>query len=199
MKRIFIFILALFLTSSTFAQSVSFGPRIGMNVAKLKGEDYSKLGLNFGVFANAYVTQKLGFEVAAMFSQEGASGNSIYESSSLNLSSCKTKLNYLNIPVLLKYRIIGKFNVFAGPQFGVLLNAKQKYDKNTLNLKNSLKDASVAGVVGVGCTFLNLLDVNLNYNFGFNNIVDDKTINPMESFASNFKGGTWQITFGLVF
>ncbi|MFI3263157.1 MAG: porin family protein [Rikenellaceae bacterium] len=199
MKRILILIFAFFLTSASFAQSLSFGPRVGMNIAKLKGIEDSKLGLNVGVYANIYVN-KVGIEVAGMFSQEGGSGEAIYDYDG-SLFSSVTKLNYFNVPVVLKYKIIGNLNVFAGPQFGFLLSAKQKNgNTSSFNLKDKLKSSTVSGVAGVGYTFLGLLDVNLNYNFGFQNIVEDQTIvSGVESFASNIRGGTWQITFGLDF
>jgi hypothetical protein len=45
----------------------------------------------------------------------------------------KLKLNYLQIPLMFKYRTNGevaRFYVMAGPQFGFLLNAKQTYYLN---------------------------------------------------------------------
>ncbi|MFI3268231.1 MAG: porin family protein [Rikenellaceae bacterium] len=196
MKRIFILIFALFLTTVTYSQSVSFGPRVGMNIAKLRGIEDSKLGLNVGGFVNAYVTQKWGVEVAAMFSQEGGTESSSSSGYNYDIS---TKLNYLNIPVLLKYKLFGNFNVFAGPQFGKLLSAT--LDKgSSYNIKDCLSKTTVSGVAGVGCTFLKLLDVNVNYNFGVQNIViDQSVIEGIETINSSLKNGTWQLTVGISF
>lgn len=206
MKKLITLIVISFLTITTYAQGVSFGPRVGMNISKLNNNnaDY-KLGLNVGAFFTGYFTPHFGIEVAAMFSQEGSKKVGDVDGFS-NDVMIKTNLNYLNIPVVAKFNIIGGLNVFAGPQFGVLLNAREKIDnKVTFNIKDSFYKTNLSGVVGTGYRFRGGLDIAVNYNFTFTK--SNKSFKVGEHLPGlgnsytlpSMRGGTWQLTLGYAF
>lgn len=200
MKKLSILLIMLFATFATYAQTLEFGPRVGVNMSKLKGGDLNeiKAGLNIGIFAKYNLTKKIGIDVAAMYSQEGTGVDNTGE-----IESSSIKLNYINVPVVLKYKLIGELNIFAGPQFGFLTSGKFKVPKiATLNVKDEFKKSNISGVAGVGYTLFKFIDLNLNYNFMFNNIT--KTSEALDLNGSDFempdlKGGTFQVTVGLKF
>lgn len=204
MKKIILIPVLLMFTTAVFAQGVSFGPRVGMNLSKVTNiKSDIKLGLNVGAFFTGYFTPHFGIEVAAMFSQEGAKRE--IETPSLGSVAVKTRLNYLNIPVVVKYRIIGGLNVFVGPQFGVMLSAKDVTKKITVNVTDAYRNTNISGVAGVGYKFNGGFDINFNYNFTmsklrkegeFSNIIGDLTgVSSLPSVG----GGVWQLTLGYAF
>jgi hypothetical protein len=63
------------------------------------------------------------------------------------------KLNYLQIPLMFKYRTTGevaRFYVMAGPQFDFLLSAKQTYYKNDASLTDEVYNPKLNKPVKIG-------------------------------------------------
>lgn len=204
MRKFLLVSILLISVSTVFAQGISFGPRVGMNISKLTNiHSDAKLGLNIGAFFTGYFTKSVGIEVAAMFSQEGAKyytdvpalGNHI---------DVKTRLNYINFPVVVKVRLLGGLNVYAGPQFGLLASARNVYDKMTYDVKDYFKTLNMSGVVGVGYRFNGGFDIGVNYNFGFAKATSNSNVNsiPNNPIISSFpktSSGTWQLILGFAF
>lgn len=206
MKKIILILSVLLFSASTInAQDFGFGPRIGFNASKItkSGKD-GKLGLNIGAFADVGLTNSLSIEVAAMFSQQGIKGNTV-DFSGRDIKN-SMRVNYVNIPVVAKFNIIGGLNVFAGPQFSALTSATFKTDKVKVNLKEAFTKGDVGGIIGVGYQFNFGLNVAANYNFGFVDMVSDtykldasdEIINRVKPFLDDLDGknSTWQFTVG---
>lgn len=204
MKKLLTTIIGVLLITTTYAQSVSFGPKVGMNISKLTNIDSDeKLGLNVGMFFTGYFTSVLGIEVSAMFSQEGTS-RSVDLPGFGNDIDVKTKLNFLNIPVVLKLNPIGGLNFFVGPQFGLLLSAKDKIgDDVTIKVKDEFHNANLSGVAGFGYRFIENIDISVSYNFMFTKTNKSNVISVPGGSISyevpNMKGNTWQLTIGYAF
>jgi hypothetical protein len=78
------------------------------------------------------------------------------------------KLNYLSIPLLLRYNIGGILSLNAGPQFSILLNN----DKTLLqNGQSAFKNGDFAMVAGAQLNF-KFLRIYGRYNIGLQNIND---------------------------
>jgi len=61
------------------------------------------------------------------------------------------KLNYVDIPVLIRLNIYPFLNVFAGPQASLLLSRKYELDGNTDTSTEVISGYDLGGVVGLGC------------------------------------------------
>ncbi|MGA0556309.1 porin family protein [Larkinella sp. VNQ87] len=130
MKRVLIFGLLLFLTSSSalFAQQRwSAGPRLGVNVSSLYGKSSyynAKAGLVAGAFVSYSAINHFGISADVLYSQRGGK----YDNAA-DRSSHIQHLNYLEIPVVARYylNLSGNFrpNFFIGPSLGILLNSKR--------------------------------------------------------------------------
>ncbi|MCA6484840.1 MAG: outer membrane beta-barrel protein, partial [Chitinophagaceae bacterium] len=83
------------------------------------------------------------------------------------------KMEYLSIPILLRYNLFGGFlTLNAGPQFGILI---QK-DKSILaNGENAFKSGDLSMVAGAQLNIL-MLRIYGRYNIGLTNInnIDDR-------------------------
>ena len=115
-----------------------FGLKVGGNMATLSGVDdgsYS-LGLNFGLAASLKLNES--FYLAPEFcpvARKGIkdipallTGNAELDALLEDPSSTVRKLNYLDVPVILQYKVNDKFSVGAGPQFSYLLSGSDHYE-----------------------------------------------------------------------
>lgn len=97
-------------------------------------------------------------------------------------SNLKTTLNYINIPIVLKYYPVGSLNVQVGPQLGILTGAKGDlvpYNSQGIisgrpildqDLSSYLKSVDFAIAFGVGITLPASIDLNVRYNIGITDI-----------------------------
>jgi hypothetical protein len=98
----------------------------------------------FGGAANLNVgfdfTNHLGIKIEVGYGRYGQKYTDKRDSSTFDRD---IKLNYLTIPIMLKCRIGGplvKFYIAIGPQFNMLLSAKQTYNKNDLPYMDDIDD-----------------------------------------------------------
>ena len=162
-KNILLAIFICFLTSKVQSQEglIDFGPKIGANFSVLDTNtdvsEESITGLTAGLFLEVSLPTSLSFQAELLYSEQGAdldSGVSIEE----------IELDYLQVPLLGKFRFLKIANIHAGPQFGFLTN-----DLDSQNIETENFD--ISGVAGVGVE-LGKLRADLRYNFGFTETIE---------------------------
>lgn len=126
MHKIFLLFGALFgLAGAAQGQNIRYGLKGGVSLAQLTNfsseASHSQVGATAGLMADAALSEKLSLHPEMLFSQKGqrfeGSGPGGY-------SSTETfRLNYLDVPVLLRLKF-GGFFAEGGPQAGILLHAK---------------------------------------------------------------------------
>jgi opacity protein-like surface antigen len=163
------------------------GPRAGLNVSTINKEkgllfndniNY-KQGLNAGIFLNYRLSSLFGLQTELLYSQQGytTQGIGITDISGTPFfdAKFKTSLQYLNVPVLLDYKL-GQTGIYLelGPQVGFLL--EDNYYADNKKIDNYLKedkpstnkiDFSMVG--GVGYHFDFGVSVSARYSYGFIN------------------------------
>lgn len=182
MKKIIIAIaVILFLTAGARAQT-SFGLKGGMTSSNLKGSQgglsvslTSKIGFYAGAFAEIGVSENFAVQPEVIYSLLGAK----LKSDSLKY---KEDLNYINIPVLAKYKNNG-FSAFAGPQIGILLSAK---NSNGQTIKDEYNSTDFSGVVGAGYTTMGGVGFDARYQIGFGNVAKNSGVVSVKSNAFYF-------------
>lgn len=184
MKKI-IFPVLLFMSLSTFAQKFEFGLKAGANISNFTGgtfTDVDKKAL-VGFHGGAYVAFLLGnnfmIQPEALFSTQGAKFKDVD-------GDTKYKVNYLNVPVMLKFRSTGGFFVEAGPQVGFRLNESIP-DQTVGNFAKSL-DLSVAG--GIGYQSPIGLGIGARYIAGLSKVGD---FDASQGVDPDFKNGVIQV------
>jgi hypothetical protein len=138
------------MTAITGAWSqVNFGIKAGVNVASQVysggGVTYSPssvLGFHGGVYAHIKFG-KFGIQPEAYYSMAGSKV-------SFSGASNAVKTNYISLPILLRFNITDFFNIHAGPQFGLLVSAKQTYNGTSTDIKNQLKSGDFGIAAGAG-------------------------------------------------
>ncbi len=127
---------AMIFSLSAFAQESdrvwSIGPEVGVNFSKL-GRDADDSDYKAGLLAGGFVTYSIrntyGFTVKVLYSQKGAAYSDEFLGEDIDF---KTRLNYIEIPVLARvfFNREGTIrpNVFLGPTFGFMTGAQIKVD-----------------------------------------------------------------------
>jgi long-subunit fatty acid transport protein len=209
MKKIFLSAVAVLAFGFTNAQGVKFGAKAALNVSTLTGDVEnvsSLLGFQVGGFAEIKLSEKFAVQPELMYSTQGAK-SSYTESSggaSLKLES-KSKLSYLNIPVMAKYFVTPKFSLEFGPQIGFLMSAKQDIsstgtfggvsvsESESIDIKDKTSSVDFSINFGTGYDFTENLTVGLRYNLGLTNVVDIKDS------KDSIKNGVLSVSLGYKF
>jgi hypothetical protein len=147
----------------------------GANITKVDGisfEDQFKYGYHVGGFAEFGLGNKFGVQPEVLFSQYSTTLDSNYKhiyQDVFNSNQSTVKLDYLSIPILLTYKLLGNFlTLQAGPQFSVLINQ----NKNLLqNGGEAFKNGDFA-MVGGAQLKLSAIRITGRYVVGLQNIND---------------------------
>lgn len=198
MKKLFFLSLLSVMTFTGFAQT-HFGVRGGVNFANINGDDTDNLSARtaifLGVFGEFGLDDVFAIQPEILFSQQGAE----YEDSEEDgvFYDGRFKLDYLNIPVMVKIYVADGFFLEAGPQIGFLLSATDEFDSpisGEEDIKDFIKSTDFSGNIGLGYQLDMGLSLNARYNFGLSNI-DDFGVDVDES----FKNGVLSIGAGFRF
>jgi len=137
----------------------SLGLKAGANISKVDGVEDAKNYTNFnaGVFGLFKLT-KFGIQPEVLYSGQG------YKTDDNEL-----KAVYLNIPVMVKFYIVGGFNIQAGPQYGILLSAE---DKDGEDIKDDFKSSDMSAAFGLGFDAPFGLVFDARYVMGLSDIND---------------------------
>lgn len=185
-KRILVTVIATLGTVLTFAQTTStgaeFGVKGGVNFSNLYTEDVDDnnvlTSFNAGFYAKLPITESVAIQPEFLYSRKGA--ELVYDNAFAQ-GTAKFKLNYIEVPVLLKVNIIKNFNIHAGPYFAYLIDAQvtnessnanfdfeQNYDNDDFNKF----DAGLSA--GFGFDFDNL-GIGFRYNYGLTTVGKERT------------------------
>lgn len=174
MKKIYLsFVIIVLVSSMAHAQSVSFGLRGGINIAKatVSGgsgsvSTDSEVGLQLGTYATFMISDDFGLQPELVYSQYGGS-------STFNGTKSTGTFGYLSIPLMARYNVSENFSLQAGPQLGFLLSATSKAGSgNSVDIKDAYNTVDLGGAVGFGVDF-GSFNAGARYYFGLSNIAKD--------------------------
>ena len=166
---------AVLLSSAVMAQ-FHIGAKGGANITKINGKSFKdefRYGYSIGGFMEVRLGNKLVLQPEVLFNQYSTTLDSnfknIYQGVFNASAQTKVKLNYLSIPILLNYKLIGSFlSLQAGPQFSVLMNNNKTLLQNGGEAFKNGEFSMLGGVqLKVGA-----FRVNGRYSIGLNNIND---------------------------
>lgn len=126
MNKIVAATLFVFLSCTVQAQ---FGIKAGLNFANLKGN----ADADFNTLTNFHIG---GVYEVSIFDHLSLQPELVYSVQGAKVDDEELKLNYFNVPVLLKFYLNDGFNIHAGPQMGMLLSESdyfERFDTNTFD------------------------------------------------------------------
>ena len=174
MKKLLTPVVALLLMSNLVsAQKLNFGGKLGANLTKITGQAFKDgydLGYHLGAFAEIDLSKKWGIQPEVLWNQTNTHTASTFNEITNNWqqNTKDIKLNYLTIPVLLRYNIGSLITLNLGPQFGILLNKDESLWNNG---KEAFKGGDLSLVGGVSVNISKLRAYG-RYNIGLNNVND---------------------------
>lgn len=174
-KLSFLVLILLVVFQSVNAQKLAFrlGAKAGANATKIDGQRFENgFGLSYhvGFFSEIDFGKKIGIQPELLWSQSSTRAASFSSIGTLPgiLPMSDIRLNYLQIPVLLRYSPASVITLLAGPQFSELINPNENLLQNGDRAFTSVDFAMVFG------TQINLKALRIygRYNIGLNNIND---------------------------
>ena len=184
----------IFFSSAISAQGLHFGIKAGTNLAEITGRSFNggfQAGFSAGAFAELNLKGKWGIQPEILYTQTRATTSSEFyyidaPTHSNGIPDRSVTLNYINIPVLLCYKILPVLSIQAGPSFGILLNTSQNITYNTQNAFKSTDFLIVGGAQ------VNLAKVKFGARYSYG-ISDISAVTPTDS----WKNQNIQIYMGL--
>jgi outer membrane protein OmpA-like peptidoglycan-associated protein len=177
MKKIILSIALMTLGTGAFAQYSNsyFGVKLGLNASHLVNHDGFYEGLDVshrngfagGIYYNMGFGDRFSIQPELLYS---SMGTNFATKSNINPSFDRDlKLDYLSVPVLLKYNPTWRLGLFAGPQFDFLLNSDLE---NVGDQNDTYKSFDFAVTLGLEFWVTKNIGVYGRYMRGLTNIND---------------------------
>ncbi len=169
---------------ASFSQAeVGLGLKAGLNLANLNATSASatfdsRTGYHAGVFLKVKLT-KLAIQPEILFSQQGTTVKT-------TTASVEQTLSYVNIPIMLKFYLVGGLHLQAGPQFGFLTSAVA----SGVDVKSFYNSSDIS--IGLGAGFdIKKLSIDARYNLGVSEVNNNVT-----AISPSAKNQVFQISLG---
>ncbi|MDZ7719895.1 MAG: porin family protein [Balneolaceae bacterium] len=175
----------LFMAVSTVsAQNINIGTKIGLNSYTINSDNNSdfdsRIGIHAGLLGHIHLNSQFALQPEIVYSMQGAkSGNN------------ELKLDYINVPVIIQYMFDNGFRFQAGPQLGLLVNAKAEHNNSSNDIKDDFKSVDAGLSFGVGYVHPPTdFGIDLRYNLGLNDISESSNV---ESTNRGFQIGVFYL------
>lgn len=198
MKKIYCLLFVAICLSSVSLAQTRFGVSAGININNMRETDTSNdavVGFHAGVLLDCPIGTNLYIQPNLLFTQRGCKSKEEFTTS-------KTKLNYLQLPIVMSYRYpLGKsasFDVNVGPFLAMGINGESSYDgelvvgdyvydvnstttegifkqskeQKDLGLEATLKRFDAGLRFGAGMHFLEHIGFSVHYDLGVVNILN---------------------------
>ena len=164
-----------FLCGSATAQHVNFGIKGGLNLYNIRNDNNvsydNAVGFHLGFLAHIHLANKFALQPEVVFSTQGATY-------SIGSTDCELNMNYVNVPFLFQYMFDNGFRLQAGPQVGILVNAKSKFGTLNSEVRDNYGNTDIG--VAVGMSYVHPpsgFGFDARYNAGLSNINEGGSVN----------------------
>lgn len=160
MKKFFIGLTLLLLSTAAFSQNFGGGLYIGMSTSQIDGDGlrgFDLPGLNIGAFTDINLNSKSKLQLELAFIQKGAR-----ELPSDTSNFYRARLNYIEVPLLYIYRW-KKLSIEIGPAFDLLVSSTE--EQNGVEFEGIEFDSfNLVGIFGVQWHFTENWSVDFRSN-----------------------------------
>lgn len=172
MKKLLLSICLITISTCTFAQTFSIGPKAGINISNYTSGDIDSdplVGYHIGGLLNFGFGKNFSIQPEVLFSTQGAKLQR-------PAGQQNFKISYLTIPVMFKLKTNGGFFVEAGPQVG--FRTSQDLPDQTIN--HFAKNLDLAVGAGIGYQTKIGLGIGARYIAGLSKVgnFSGQNINP---------------------
>ena len=162
-----------FVLTHLHAQETKYGVRGGIGLSSLSFDENidldndDRVGAFFGGFVDFGISEKFSVMTEANFSSEGAKDEPL-------------QLDYIQLPVQLRYALSNDVKIGVGPQFSF----------TTWDNQNILAQYGFSVVGGIELMVSDMFFLDFRYTYGFTNVLEEPTSNE----ANN---SSFQLGFGI--
>ncbi|MFM9050707.1 MAG: porin family protein [Bacteroidota bacterium] len=159
------------------AQSFSSGIRFGMTATQVDGDTYEgfdKAGLLGGLFVERFMSDRFSLRMEMDYIQKGSRKPLDKEVNSFY----RMRLNYLEVPVLARYKAGRKLTLQAGPALGVLVFSEEDDQTGVLVYSPPFNKYEVSMSAGFAYDLSEKTAVDVRYGFSL------APIRPFDFFAT---------------
>jgi hypothetical protein len=149
-----------------------------------EGETGQRHSFHIGLYSESFLSNAISIQPELLYSQQG------YEIRSSN-STFTQKLNYINLPIMLKIYPSTNFFLESGPQIGFAISHKEDLESSILDTTEEFDPSSFDWGINFGGGFKTETGVSLGvrYHLGLGDLYDE----------GNPKNRVWQFYIGFDF
>lgn len=151
--------------------NLNIGAKIGLNSSTINSDRNAgydlKPGLHLGLLGHLHINKEFAVQPEVLFSMQGA-----------RIGNTDINLNYMKFPIMFQYMFDNGFRFQAGPQVGVLINAKMDKDGESTNIIDEFKRVDAG--FGMGASYVHApssFGIDIRYNFGLIDIAENFNVN----------------------
>lgn len=158
------------------SRTANVGIKGGYNLAAVSLDDDdnadtgNRSGFHIGVYGESFLNQNISLQLELLYSQQG------YEIEA-NGGTFTQKLDYINLPLMLKGYLADSFFLEVGPQIGVAISHKEEFDSNfnLFDTSQEFEPNSFDYGVNFGAGFKTDTGISFSarYHLGLGDIYDD--------------------------
>lgn len=191
------------------------GIKTGINIANLTNTDEpgisssSRIGFNLGVYLNYKFSDKLGFQPEVLYTTQG----NVLKGSSDGMDLKMTfMLDYIAIPLMIKYYPAKNFNLEFGPQLAFNVNKKVKAESGGETVTIDLDELFAASGLdsktntfdfglnfGMSYELGNGLNFNGRYSLGMIKVFEGSDVVKSDGSPQNIKNSVFSFGLGYTF
>lgn len=195
------------------SRNTGFGIKGGFTAAHFRGDDkknYSDEGVyntfHAGVYAQYGFSNTFSIQPELLYSRQGFAGNNGQPNAQGQtiVGAYDTRLDYIQVPVLLVFNIFDNVSIHAGPQVSLLTKVRENGVERKLanedgKFSYAYKSLDYGLATGIEAR-VGPARVGGRYVAGFNDIIEDQDFNKTGNRAlTNIKNGAFQVYVGIGF
>jgi hypothetical protein len=196
------------ITSHAQQEYFEYGFKGGLNLSNISGDEVSnyetRTSMNIGGYGLYKVLPKLGIQAELLYSEQGFSER--FDSEEVDIDEIKslTRMQYINLPVLVSYNLIEQLWIEGGMQVGYLVDAEEEREERFIDDSGQLISETVPIDQSSRYESLELgLLAGLRYKLSQNFMVQaryEKSINDIDKVSTGDQfNEVWSFSVGFLF
>lgn len=160
---IIIFVFFCLLFNKLYSQKFDGGIQLGLSTSEISGDRLngpSKAGLYVGAFTNLKISSRASLQLELNYVQKGS--RKIPDST--DFTSYILRLNYIELPLFVKYNISSKISLETGPYIGFLIHHYEEQDYMEAISDPPFKKTDIGANIGLYYTLTKHLKANVRYS-----------------------------------
>ncbi len=183
MKKNVLMLVLMLVSVVSFGQnevgSITLQPKVGVNIANLsEGDADARIGLAAGAEFEYQISDMFSLSAGVIYSQQGAKASNI-----------TTKLDYVNVPILVSSYVAKNFAFKLGVQPGFKVNSQISAKVGSTSGSADFKAKSVDFSIPIGLSYqISNFVIDGRYNWGLTEVVEGgKSKNSVFQFTIGYR------------